>query len=256
MKLAVIGNPIAFSKSPIIFNFFFKEMKMEGIYTKILLNSVEEFPALFEKDYSGFSITAPFKQSIMPHLDLLGEEVIQIGSVNTVVLKDGKSYGYNTDYWGVLNAFSENGVDVSSKKCLIIGAGGAARAAVYAMKSKDAFVKVYSRSEAKAKALAVEFNVEYCTIHHLQKSLSEAEILIDTLPACIELIPEEWLHKGLAVLDASYPTSVYANKNGIRLIGGEQWLLHQAIPAFKLFTGIALNKDYNQKELLDLLIKS
>lgn len=256
MKLAVVGNPIAHSKSPLIFHFLFDAVNLEYSYEKLLLQSAKEIPELFENGYSGLSVTAPFKQSIIPFLDELSAEAKSIGSLNTVVLKEGKLCGYNTDWLGVFNALIENGVDFTKKKCLILGAGGAARAAVYALLIRKASVQIYNRSEEKAKAIAEEFKIEHCRKENLQKAVSEAEILIDTLPAGISLLKPEWLRKSLVVLDASYPTSVYADRKDIQLIGGEHWLLHQALPAFKLFTGIDMNtKEYNQQALLDMLIQ-
>ena len=199
MKLAVVGNPIAHSKSPLIFRFLFDAVNLEYSYEKLLLQSAEEIPALFENGYRGINITAPFKQSLIPFLDELSAEAKSIGSVNTVVLKEGKLCGYNTDWYGVSNALIENGFDFTNKRCLILGAGGAARAAVYAMKSRNASIQIYNRSEEKAKALAEEFNIEYCSLANLQKAALEVDILIDTLPAGIELLKPEWLRKGLVV---------------------------------------------------------
>lgn len=257
MKLAVVGDPIAHSKSPLIFHFMFDAVNIEYSFEKIQLHSPEEIRTLFENGYEGVNVTAPFKQSVIPLLDELSADAKSIGSVNTIVLKDGKLCGYNTDWLGVTNALHENGIGLIDKKCLILGAGGAARAAVYALKSAKASVTVYNRSEEKAKALAEDFKVEYCSLANLQKTVLDSDILIDTLPAGIELLKSDWIRKDLVVLDASYPNSVYAHREDIQLIGGEHWLLHQAIPAFKIFTGIDLqNTQYEQQVLLNLLLQS
>jgi len=257
MKLAVVGNPIEHSKSPIIFQFLFDTLKFNASYEKILLNTADEIPNLFEMGYTAINITAPFKQSILPFLDKLSDDANKIGSVNTVVFKERKLLGFNTDYLGVLHALEENGNDLSLKKCLVLGAGGAARAAIFGLKKRNVRIQIYNRSENKAKDLAEEFDVNFIKVKDLQNTVTEADILIDTLPANIQLLKLEDLHSGLTILDASYPHSVYEGSNIRQLIGGEHWLLHQAIPAFELFTGIKLSKnDYNQEVLLDLLIKS
>jgi len=256
MRLALVGNPVEHSKSPIIFHFLFDVMKLDASYEKILLHSAHEIPTLFEKGMDGINITAPFKQSVISFLDELSDEAQEIGSVNTVVLKKGKLIGYNTDYLGVVNALEEKVADLSSKWCLVLGAGGAARATIYGLKTEDAVVQVYNRNQDKAKALSEEFDVDFISEENLEKAVANADIIIDTLPAGIQILKQEWLHAGLTVLDASYPHSVYEKSNTVYLIRGENWLLHQALPAFKLFTGIKLNtKDYNQ-EVLNLLIKS
>lgn len=257
MKLAVVGNPIAHSKSPLIFRFLFDAVNLEYSYEKLLLHSAEEIPALFKNGYTGINITAPFKQRVIPFLDELSEDACRIGSVNTVVFSKGKLVGYNTDYIGVLHALEENGSDLSEKKCLIIGAGGAARAAIYGLKKRNTKIQVYNRSEHKARLLATEFAIDFLCDDDLQKSVTEADILIDTLPACIQVLKPQWLHKRLTILDASYPKSVYDGSEAKQLIGGEHWLLHQAIPAFEWFTGIKLSKnDYDQKAILASLIKT
>jgi shikimate dehydrogenase len=257
MKLAVVGNPIAHSKSPLTFRFLFDAADMEFSYEKLLVTSAAEIPALFKLGYSGINITSPFKQSILPFLDTVSVEASQIGSVNTVVLKNGLLNGFNTDYLGVQNALFQNNIELNNKKCLILGAGGAARAAIFALKSQNAIVKICNRTSEKAQALANEFGVGFCEQNELAKVLSETEILIDTLPMGIQLIAPSHLHQNLIVLDASYPKSVYSEKNVGKLIGGEHWLLQQALPAFELFTGIDLKDiDYKQKELLNLLNKS
>ena len=256
MRLAVVGNPIAHSKSPLIFRFFFDAVNLEYSYERISLNSANEIVGLFDNGYSGVNITAPFKQSCIPLLDELSAEAKQIGSVNTVVLREGKLFGYNTDYIGVLNALEENGNDLSEKKCLVLGAGGAARAAIYGLKKRNAKIQVYNRTEHKAKDLADEFDIEFLGENDLQNAVAEVDILIDTLPTGIQILKSEWLHKRLTVLDASYPKSVYDGSKVEQLIGGEHWLLHQAIPAFECFTGIKLTKnDYDQKAILASLIK-
>lgn len=257
MKLAVVGNPIAHSKSPLIFQFLFEALKIKASYDKIGLDSAHEIPALFEQGYSGINITAPFKQTVFPFLDKIDDDALLIGSVNTVVKKEGKLQGFNTDYLGVVNALEQKGIDLASKHCLILGGGGAARATIYGLKKRESIIQIYNRTESRASDLAKEFDVNFLSKNDLKKAIQSADILINTLPSGIRIISEEFLHSDLIILDASYPKSVYDGSTIAQLIGGEHWLLHQALPAFELFTGIKLNKtDYDQKALLKLLIKS
>ena len=256
MKLAVVGNPISHSKSPYIFHLLFDAVNLEYSYERLLLNSADEIPSLFKNGYAGINITAPFKQSVIPFLDSLSDDAKRIGSVNTVILKDKKLIGYNTDYLGVIHSFENFGINLIDKKCLILGAGGAARAAIYGMKLRNSKIQLYNRNNDKANKLAKEFDIEVITEQELQNAVSNADILIDTLPAGIQLIKSEYLHSGLTILDASYPKSVYIEDADYQLIVGENWLLNQALPAFEIFTGIKFNnKDFDQKSLLDLLLK-
>lgn len=254
MKLAVVGNPISHSKSPLIFHHLFEAENLAYSYEKLLLRSVNEIPQLFKNEYNGINITAPFKQSVIPFLDELAEDAKRIGSVNTVILKDNRLIGYNTDYLGVVNSLESFDIDLYEKNCLILGAGGAARAAIYGLKIKNATIQFFNRTVQKARNLAEEFEVELVNESNLRNAIKKADILIDTLPAGIQVLNPEFLHAGLTILDASYPKSVYSKSAKYQLIGGEYWLLHQALPAFELFTGIKLNKkSYNQKALTDFL---
>ncbi len=256
MKLAVVGNPISHSKSPLIFRHLFDAVNLEYSYERLLLNSADEIPKLFTIEYTGINITAPFKQSVIPFLDELSEDAKKIGSVNTVILRDKKLIGYNTDYLGVIHSLESNGSNLNWKKCLVLGAGGAARAAIYGLKLRNSNIQVFNRSYEKAKVLAKEFDIQAITEQELQYAILNTDILIDTLPAGIQLIASEYLHSGLIILDASYPKSVYNKDAYYQLIGGENWLLNQALPAFEIYTGIKLNnKDFDQKSLLDLLLK-
>lgn len=254
MKLAVVGNPISHSKSPLIFHHLFDAVNIAYSYEKLLLNSTDEILQLFKNEYHGLNITAPFKQSVIPFLDELADDAKRIGSVNTVVLKNNRLIGFNTDYLGVINALESFGIDLNAKKCLILGAGGAARAAIYGLKLRNAKIQVFNRTNEKAKTLAKEFDIEQIKPFELGNSVTKADILIDTLPAGIRVVKPELLHAGLTILDASYPKSVYPKNGAFLFIGGEYWLLHQALPAFELFTGIQLNNtNFDQNALIRFL---
>jgi shikimate dehydrogenase len=257
MKLAVVGNPIAHTKSPLIFEFLFKTLKLDASYRSILIDDVQKIPLLLRKVMDGLNVTAPFKQDLIPFLDELSVDAIKIGSVNTCLRKEEKLYGFNTDYLGVVNALEENGVSLESKRCLILGAGGAARSAAYGLKKSLAKVAIYNRTEEKSKDLARDFNCDFIKKEDLKKVLRDTEILVDTLPAKVGILNPDSLHSNLRVLDASYPGSVYKDSKIKQLIGGEHWLLHQAIPAFELFFGIKINEsDYDREALLALLLQT
>jgi len=255
MKLAVVGNPIAHSKSPLIFRFLFQCSKLEATYGKQLLRTAAEIADLFRDGYAGLNVTAPFKQEVMPLLDTLSDAAKAIGSVNTIVNEKGMLVGYNTDYLGVVNALKWHGIELTGKKCMVLGAGGAARAAIYGLKLAGAFLKVYNRTEAKADLLAKEFDIDAVSVDRIKEELAKADILIDTLPSGQTLLEKIDLPQHLIILDASYPQSVYQGRiKNENLIGGEQWLMHQALPAFKFFTGKEIRlTNSEQQKLLHLL---
>ena len=138
MKLfAVTGNPILFSKSPNLFNPFFEKNNIDAKYLRLSANTAEEVICLFkELGIDGMSITAPFKTEILPLLDEIDEISKQIGAVNTVIKKDDKLFGFNTDYYGITNTLNS----VENKKVVVLGAGGAAKAVIYSLKKNGAAI--------------------------------------------------------------------------------------------------------------------
>jgi 3-dehydroquinate dehydratase / shikimate dehydrogenase len=151
----VIGNPIAHSLSPLMHNAAFAARHVNAVLLPFLVGNLKDFLAAFPKfGVKGFAITLPHKQAIIPHLDGCDPLAARIGAVNTVVVRgDGGLYGYNTDYVGVLRALSSR-VELKGSRVLLLGAGGAARAAAFALVEAGAVVCICARREAQAAALA------------------------------------------------------------------------------------------------------
>jgi 3-dehydroquinate dehydratase/shikimate dehydrogenase len=151
----VIGNPIAHSLSPLLHNTGFVSGKINAVYLPFLVNDLRDFlKAAPEFGLRGFSVTLPHKQSILRHLQDCDALSAEIGAVNTVVVRrDGSLYGCNTDYVGVLRAL-EKKLRLAKSRVLILGAGGSARAAVFALTRAGAAVGVCARRNAAARELA------------------------------------------------------------------------------------------------------
>src|SRR6202161_3211286 len=150
-----VGDPIAHSLSPAIMNAASRRENVNAVYLalhaktlKDLLTCVREIPI------HGISVTMPYKEAILPHLDNTDSHTTKIGACNTVVrAQDGKLYGFNTDTAGVLRPLEQR-ITIDGAKILVLGAGGAARAAVYGLKERGAEVYVLNRSLAAAQKLA------------------------------------------------------------------------------------------------------
>ena len=236
IKLAVLGNPIAHSKSPELFNNFFKENKLKGVYDKIELNHIDEFNEL-KNYYDGFNVTAPFKQSIIPFLDQLSEAAQAIKAVNTIYKKEGLWIGDNTDYIGIIESVKQASTAIDKiESCLIIGAGGAAQAAAYAIKTLNISGTIINRTKSKAEKLAQEFGLTSIDISSIK--ISNYQLLINTTPTLP--IKTAQLSKNHIVLDAIYHHSPFAdvlnNHPGFQYINGKSWLQAQAIASYHLFT--------------------
>jgi len=234
VKLAVIGNPIIHSKSPQIFNMLFNENNVQGVYEKLELSEVSEFLEI-SKYYDGFNITAPFKQSIIAYLDKLSGAAQKIGAVNTIFKKNGLSYGDNTDFIGILKAIDEYIPISTIKNCLILGSGGAAKAAAYAMSISNIPTTICNRTHTKAEQLAQDYNQK--SVHKNKLHLQDYHLIINTTPQPFHLINNESLQKEHVVLDAIYHHSYFAKEQfrSFILIEGEKWLNEQAKAAYKLF---------------------
>lgn len=233
IKLAVLGNPIAHSKSPVLFKEFFEENEINGVYEKIELEQIDELAEL-KHLYEGFNVTAPYKQNIIPFLDELSDSAKSIGAVNTVFKKENQWTGENTDYLGILNSIKEVIAVTEIQNGLIIGAGGAARAAAFAMKSIGVESTILNRTFSKAKHLADDFSMDAKE----NINIEDYQLIINTIPNPLSLIKDSQLQAHHIILDAIYPNSQFKpfqKEIGFRLIPGEKWLYHQAKAAYHIF---------------------
>ncbi len=151
----VIGDPIAHSLSPLLHNTAFIARRINAVYLPFLVGNLRDFlKAAPDFGLRGFSVTLPHKQSILRHLQDCDALSAEIGAVNTVVVRrDGSLYGCNTDYVGVLSAL-EKKLRLAESRVLVLGAGGSARAAVFALTRAGAAVGICARRNAAARELA------------------------------------------------------------------------------------------------------
>jgi 3-dehydroquinate dehydratase / shikimate dehydrogenase len=150
----VIGDPIGHSLSPLMQNAGFGARHVNAVYLPFLVRDLKDFiKAVTPLRIRGFSVTIPHKQTILRHLDGCEELAEKIGAVNTVVVRRGRLYGYNTDYVGVLRALQQR-IALENSRVLILGAGGAARAVAFALNAAGASISIWARRMEQAKALA------------------------------------------------------------------------------------------------------
>lgn len=241
---AIAGKPIMHSASPQLHNAAFAALGMDACCTRLAAASAKEALAIAQEiGISGMSVTAPLKEEMLALVDVLDPGAAAVGAVNTVVLKDGKTVGFNTDPAGVSGSIEAAGIKMKGKKAVVIGAGGAARAAVHALVSMGAGATVANRTKENACALAEKFGCGCCSLgeEELAGVLRDATILVYTASTAERMVQPKLLRKGLAVLDAVYgkktAISSDAAARGCRVISGRGWLLHQGMKAFEIFTG-------------------
>jgi shikimate dehydrogenase len=240
--LAVTGNPVLHSKSPQIMNAALAASGTAGRYVRIAADTAAEALELMRMlGIRGLNVTAPFKQDMIPLLDEVDQGARTIGGANTILaLGDGRRAGWNTDDRGVVNSFAEAGVPLVDSKVAVLGAGGAARGAVYGLVAAGARVTVVNRTLGKAANLARLFGCDHAPMEEVEQQVREADIVLSTLSPNIRIVQPEWLSPRQIVFDANYKgsqLSELAEAAGCRSILGIDWLVNQAIPAFETFTG-------------------
>ena len=129
MKFAIIGKSLPHTLSPKIHTEYFN---LDYIKKELNEDMLSNFFVL--NDFDGFNVTIPYKEKVIPFLDEVSTEALKIGAVNTVVKKDGKYFGYNTDVFGLEYGLKELKVDLTNKTVLILGSGGTSKTATYLVK--------------------------------------------------------------------------------------------------------------------------
>lgn len=253
LKAAVIGHPVAHSKSPLIHQNWMAQYNIQGTYEAVNIapERLEQgIKDLVSQGFGGFNATIPHKQALINLCDDLDDSAKKIGAVNTVKIENGKLTGYNTDAFG----FIENlrhvipDFDFQEADAFILGAGGAARAAIYGL--REAGVKkitVCNRTSENAYVIAKEFECGVADWND-RRVLNSVTLLVNT--TALGMMGKEPLQIDLALLPAT--SAVYdivyaplmtdllqqAQARGNKIVTGIGMLLHQARPAFELWTGI------------------
>ena len=257
--LAVIGAPIAHSLSPIIQNAALHAAGLDYVYTALPVRAdalASAVRGLRDAGIAGFNVTIPFKTEIIPLLDALSEDARRIQAVNTVVVEDGRLVGYNTDVAGFLAGFAERGIALTGKNAVLIGAGGAARAALWGLlRSGVSSVAIGVRSVEKGAALAADFaadgDVQAVSFDDAAwiAACSDADIVVQTTPLGMTPHTEEMppvdaavINPSAVVYDLIYtPAETHflreARARGCETINGETMLVAQGAEAFHLWTG-------------------
>lgn len=191
----ILGNNTSVSLSPYIHNTAFKFHKLNAVFVPLQTHNLDEFMRRMVKaetreinlNFQGFSVTIPHKQSIFRHLDCLDETAEKIGAVNTVKIINGELHGYNTDAKGFIEPLLNIYGDLAGAEVAVLGAGGAARACVYALTQHRANVTVFARDLNKSASLAEEFQITLKKLPQTREQFKKTgygdfDILVNTTP--------------------------------------------------------------------------
>lgn len=258
----VLGNPIGHSWSPKIHNYWIKENKIEANYTKeeVLENQLEEIVnKIKKKQINGANITVPFKEKIIPFVDMLSPEAEETKSVNTLYLSENKVIGHNTDIAGFYFSLKENNLDFKDKSALILGSGGVTPSIIMALK-KLGIKKITISNRTKDKALKLKDRYKFLEIIEWEETI-KANLIINATSLGLNdtdiiNLDLEQIEKDSFFYDVIYNPKrtnflKKAFRKGFSIQNGLMMLIYQAAEAFKVWHKIVPQIDKNLIEFLD-----
>lgn len=274
--LGVMGHPINHSFSPAIHNAALSDAGLDYAYLPLevppeaLENMIKWIRTI---NFHGFNVTIPHKNKILPLLDEVTDEAKKVGAVNTVVRENGKLIGYNTDIAGFIAGLKEANCSAENKNAVVLGAGGATRAVVFALiKEKVKNISIIARSVSKAKNLAMDFNsLLNITCHNFndeeyKTAAKNADIIVNTTPLgmfpnidAMPIIDFSLVKQEALIYDIIYTPEETkflkeAKAHNLKTQNGEMMLVEQGAAAFRLWTGKNPNTEL-MKETLRAALK-
>jgi shikimate dehydrogenase len=254
----LIGAPIAHSASPAMHEQAAHDLGMRCHYQLIEVVGAdsEQLRGLLDgvrrRGFAGVNVTFPYKEAVVGLLDELSPDAAAMGAVNTVVIRDDRLIGYNTDTTGFARAAAELVADSGQGSVAVIGAGGVGKAIAFALvKLGVVELRIFDADRARADHLALLLRphgrviAADCVEAAVQGAIGLVNATpVGMLPGRESPVPEALLHGGLWVADAVYyplwtPLLVAAKEKGARVMTGRELAIYQAADAFELFTGLA-----------------
>ena len=252
-----MGDPIGHTSSPAMHNAAIAALGLDYAYVAFhvrpdeLRQAIEGMRAL---QIAGLNVTVPHKQGVMAHLDEVSVEAVAIGAVNTVINRQGQLVGYNTDAFGILKSLKcDGGMERLPARVALLGAGGAARAILYALLQCEEVERILllNRTRSKAESLAEDLDREGRVVVEGMNasSVAEVELLINSTSVGMypyeeasPLVDASVLHADMLVADIVYKPlrtrlMIQAEAVGARAINGLGMLAWQGARSFELWTG-------------------
>lgn len=241
----VLGYPVKHSLSPLFQNEAFRYLNINAVYV-----AFEVKPEHFEDairglkalNVKGINVTLPYKEAILKFANKVSDEVRIISSANTIKFNEDFVEAYNTDWKGFLTSLKEH-IDPSGKKVLVLGAGGSARAILYALTKAQSNIYLWNRTKSKAESLANIFN---CTVVDIPEDIvKEVDIIVNTTSVGLsdkdpELFDYDTIQGYHLVFDIIYKDTKLlkkAKERGAKAVSGIDMLVYQGAESFKIWTG-------------------
>jgi len=245
--ISIASSPGNFGSN--FFNMAFEQMSLDYIYKPLRVEAKDLAGAIAGVrafKIRGCGVSMPHKQKVLKYLDEINEVAKKIGAVNTIVNDNGRLIGYNTDYLGALAVLKEI-PQIKNKSVLVIGAGGASRAIIMALKKiNPRKITITNRNEARGKAIAKEMALLYYP--YIKRGEIAADILINATPVGMSaddkpIMDKDALKRYETVIDVvvsskKTPLINMGEKLNLKIIPGFKISIHQALVQFKLYTGV------------------
>jgi shikimate dehydrogenase len=260
----VIGHPVTHSLSPRLHGFWIYQHNIDGAYVPLNVHPddlQEVLKALSKMGFRGVNLTLPHKELVVPMVDTLDDTAKAAGAVNTILFEEGKAHGFNTDVFGFAQNLKSSVMGLAAYKehALIIGAGGAARAACVALKNEGwKKITVTNRTKDRADALKTALPFIHTIGWETRQSLASVTLLVnatslgmqgkESLDISLEKLPTSSLVHDIVYNPLQTPLLKAATERGNPTVDGIGMLLWQAKPAFEKWYGAKVEVNSNLRE--------
>jgi len=274
----IIGDPVEHSLSPVMHNAAFEELNLDFSYVAFRVRREKLGEAIIgarSLDLHGLNVTMPHKNAATEYLDEIDLTARSIGAVNTILNKEGRLIGYNTDGIGALKALKESGITPKGKKLLLLGAGGAGKAIAFHAAQEAEELVILNRTPQKAKKLAEALRKESnkkitgnaFSTEIMKKELRNAEILINATSVGMHpdvnqsLVSPSLLKPDLCVMDIIYnPLETKLARDakavGAKVVPGIEMLAYQGAASFEIWTNHPAPVKVMKQAALNKLLES
>ena len=255
-KFGIIGNPISHSLSPLLHNFWFKKYNIKATYS-LIETEIDQIDKVIDRikknELQGINVTTPYKQEVIPYLDLVINDAKKTSSVNTIYLNDdNKIVGENTDVYGFDFSFIQklNDKDLLKKNILILGAGGVTPSIIYALVKKN-IKKIFisNRTAEKAENIKKKFPcVEIVLWENINSKSEDVDVIINTTSLgmkngnnfnqVIEKFKAELIYYDVVYNPLETKMAINFKKKKIKTFNGLEMFLYQGQKSFYLWNGI------------------
>ncbi len=255
----IAGNPSQYSAT--LHNAGYKALNLEFSYHSFkVLDFKVAADAMLGMGLRGYSVTIPFKEDAMGFLDIINSDAVEIDAVNTVVNSGDQLLGFNTDWIGIKNSLLEIQANYTKCSALIVGAGGAAKAAIYALQQmRFNSVVITNRTLKRSKEVAANFNLTYLDTNKLTANTVRGfDVIVNATPQInIDFFPYQGLTKDqilFEMITSETKLTKTGEQIGAKVVHGIRMLLHQGIEQFKIFTEKKPPQVEMEKSLLELYL--